>query len=117
MNCPGWVHNLTPFIFKITDNFGIRWYGLAYVIGFLGGWGLMVFLAKRKLISLNPEEIGDFIFTLAIGIVAGGRIGYALFYSPDIFTTFTSSFPYWELLAFHHGGMASHGGMIGFVLA
>ena len=52
-----------------------------------------------------------------MGAVIGGRLGYCLFYQPDLFLSFDSSFPYWGFFKIHEGGMASHGGIIGFFVS
>ena len=95
----------------------IRWYGLAYVAGFACAWIVMSQLAKRGLIGIPRERVGDAIMTLIVGTIVGGRIGYALFYRPSLFIEFDNALPFWGLLKIHQGGMASHGGMIGLAVA
>ena len=112
-----WIHNLSPFAIRISGQFGIRWYGLAYAAGFLVALFVARTLAKRKLIQLNQQQVGDFIIYCIFGVLVGGRLGYILFYEPQAITIFTKSIPYWEVLAINHGGMASHGGMIGVIIA
>ena len=112
-----WLHNLSPFALRISGQFGIRWYGLAYAAGFLIALLVARSLAKRKLIQLSPQQVGDFIIYCILGVLIGGRLGYIIFYEPQAITTFTNSLPYWEVLAINHGGMASHGGMIGVIIA
>lgn len=60
---------------------------------------------------------GDFLYYTALGTIAGGRLGYCLFYDQSLFLRFVSDFPFWGVLELHRGGMASHGGMIGILLA
>ncbi|RMH28464.1 MAG: prolipoprotein diacylglyceryl transferase [Planctomycetota bacterium] len=112
-----WLHTLDPFAIRFTHTFGVRWYGLAYLAGFLCGWWLLRAMARRRWILLTPEQVGDAILALVLGVFLGGRIGYAVFYQPSLFVTFTSSPPWWGMLAINQGGMASHGGMIGVILA
>ncbi|MDX2115576.1 MAG: prolipoprotein diacylglyceryl transferase [Planctomycetota bacterium] len=112
-----WLHDLDPFVFRITETFGVRWYGLAYVAGFLAAWAILKTLARRGSILLREELVTDLIVTVIVGTLVGGRLGYVLFYSPDLLTSFESSFPFWGVLAFHRGGMASHGGMVGIAIA
>jgi len=112
-----YLHTLNPFAIHISGNFGIRWYGLAYLAGFLIGYYIILFLAKRGLSPLKPESVGDFVFTTALGAVIGGRLGYCILYSPELFTKITSSIPYWGVLAINEGGMASHGGIAGVIVA
>lgn len=112
-----WLHDLNPFLIRFTDGFGIRWYGLAYALGFVCGWYGLVQLAKRGFLLISPQRVGDLVMTCVIGVVVGGRLGYVFFYSPSLLWTFESKFPWWGLFAIHHGGMASHGGMAGVILA
>ncbi len=112
-----YVHTLDPFAIKFTQDFGIRWYGLSYLTGFFLGYLIILWLCKKGKSPLSAELASDFVFTVAMGCIAGGRIGYCLFYSPDLLFSFESSPPFWGLLAVNKGGMASHGGMIGIVIA
>ena len=108
-----WVHNLNPFLIQFSSSFGIRWYGLAYLTAFIVGAMFMVFIAKRGRRTIAPEIVTDYITYVVLGVMIGGRVGYAVFYSPDLLTDFSASFPFWGVLKVWEGGMASHGGMIG----
>lgn len=112
-----YVHDLDPFVFRVTPTFGPRWYGVAYVLGFVCAWAMLRWAAKRGRLRIAPERVGDLMVALMIGVLVGGRLGYAVFYRPELLWTFHAAFPWWSLLALHEGGMASHGGMIGVVLA
>lgn len=112
-----WLHTLDPFVIQFTPTIGVRWYGLAYLVGFLVAWWLLRTLAKRRTILLTPEQVGDAMLALVIGVFVGGRLGYVLLYQPSLLIQFTSTPPWWGLLAINQGGMASHGGMIGVILA
>ncbi|RME15535.1 MAG: prolipoprotein diacylglyceryl transferase [Bdellovibrio sp.] len=112
-----YIHNLKPFAIQFTETFGIRWYGLSYLAGFIAGGLIMYWLAKRGKTPLPKEKVADYITVLAIGTMIGGRLGYCIFYAPELFTKWTSEFPYWGVLEVHKGGMASHGGIIGVILA
>ncbi|UOF02749.1 prolipoprotein diacylglyceryl transferase [Bdellovibrio reynosensis] len=111
------VHDFDPFALRISGNFGIRWYGLSYMVGFICAYLIIKWLARRQRAGLSPNMVGDFITYCAIGTLVGGRLGYVLFYGPDLFLKFKSEFPFWGLLAVNEGGMASHGGIIGIVVA
>lgn len=108
-----YVHNLSPFAIQFTEHFGIRWYGLAYLTGFVLGYLAIIWMTKRGVTLFRFEQVADFITYAAIGVLVGGRLGYCLFYAPDLFTTFDNHFPYWGVLKVNEGGMASHGGIIG----
>src|SRR5690606_13364210 len=74
-------------------------------------------VTRAGISSLDPVEVWDLVLTAAIGIVLGGRIGYVLLYQPSLLTSFSDSLPWWDALAINKGGMASHGGMIGLIVA
>ncbi|MEO5720547.1 MAG: prolipoprotein diacylglyceryl transferase [Chthoniobacterales bacterium] len=105
-----YLHNLDPFIFHVTDSFGPRWYGMAYVMAFVCGYALLAWLAKRGYADLHRAQVGDFITWAALfGVMLGGRLGYVLFYKPEMLAHPLSIVKVWE------GGMSSHGGIIGLV--
>ena len=110
------VHDLNPFIFKITENFGPRWYGFSYLLGFLCAYLMIKWLVRRQSSEFNSELVSDFITYAAFGTLIGGRLGYCLFYDQSLFWSFRSSVPFWGVLAVNEGGMASHGGIIGIVV-
>lgn len=90
----------------------VHWYGLMYLIGFLGGYVLGVYRAGRAGSDWQKQEIGDLVFYVAIGVIAGGRLGYILFYN----------FAYYlrhplEVLYLWTGGMSFHGGLLGVLFA
>lgn len=111
-----YMHRLDPVIFYITDDWGPRWYGLSYAMGFLLTFWMIQSMSRKGLTLLKPVQSADLIIYLAAGTMIGGRLGHAIFYKPDELG-FSSVFPYWNLLALHRGGMASHGGMIGITIA
>lgn len=108
-----YVHQLDPFLIQFTENLGIRWYGLAYLCGFLVAYLTTYYMARRGTIQISADKVGDFITYVAVGTLVGGRLGYVLFYGPHLFWTFSSDFPFWGVLEVHKGGMASHGGILG----
>jgi phosphatidylglycerol:prolipoprotein diacylglycerol transferase len=112
-----YFHRLDPFAIEFSPGVGIRWYGLAYIAGFIVAALLIKTLARRMDTPLRPAAVWDFILALAIGTIVGGRLGYCVFYRPDLLLTFEPTFPFWAVLAVNQGGMASHGGIIGVVLA
>ena len=106
-----YLHNLDPFIFRLWDNIGPRWYGLAYVLAFICGFALLSRFSKRGYLDLSQSAVGDFVTWVAFfGVMVGGRLGYVLFYKPEMLREPLSILKVWE------GGMSSHGGMLGVVL-
>lgn len=91
----------------------IRWYSLAYIAGFFGGWGIARLMAQRSLIEKpNASQIDDFLFWAVLGVILGGRIGYVLFYNLSYFIEHPAHiFKTWE------GGMSFHGGLLGVATA
>lgn len=107
-----YLHDMSPMIVRFTDTFGIRWYGLAYVLGFYLTYRVMVFLARRGLSEIPEKDVSDFISLVAIfGVILGGRLGYMLLYQFDTFIREP-----WTFFYFLQGGMASHGGIAGVAL-
>jgi phosphatidylglycerol---prolipoprotein diacylglyceryl transferase len=113
MQDSAWLHNLDPFLIQFSGSMGIRWYGLAYVTGFIFAFLFMKWFSQKKISPLSVEQASDFLTSLILGVLIGGRLGYAIFYSPSLLTDFRGSFPFWGVLAVWEGGMASHGGFIG----
>ena len=101
----------------IYKDFALRWYGLAYLLGFVAGFLLLRSFARRGLWVLKPEKTADFIAAAALfGVFLGGRIGYILFY--HVRKAGWGSLVEDPLLVFRvwEGGMASHGGILGLVV-
>jgi len=111
------VHQMSPMAVEISPGVGVRWYGLSYMLGFLCCWLLLRTLAKSGRILLSTSQVADLLTYIIIGVVAGGRLGHVVFYEPRLLITFHEGLPWWGLLDIHKGGMASHGGIIGTVVA
>jgi phosphatidylglycerol:prolipoprotein diacylglycerol transferase len=111
-----YTHDLSPFLIRFTENFGIRYYGLAYAVGFLLLYFGLRWQAQRDWSLLRGEAIGDFVTWLALaGVLLGGRLGYCLAY--DFAHTLrdpVSVIAFWR--AGGLSGMASHGGILGSIL-
>lgn len=104
-----YLHDIDPWVFRLTDSIGVRWYGLAYVMGFVAAFLLLKQLARRGCGQLKEGEIGDFITYAAIfGVMLGGRLGFMLLYDFHHFVREP-----WSLFRVWEGGMASHGGIAG----
>lgn len=90
----------------------IRWYGLMYLLGFLAAYGLIRHLSRLRNLPLDSDAAADLIFYVAVGVVAGGRLGYVLFYNPAWYLEHPL-----EAFAIWQGGMSFHGGLLGVVAA
>ncbi|MBP0493701.1 prolipoprotein diacylglyceryl transferase [Roseomonas indoligenes] len=92
--------------------FVVRWYALAYIAGIVIGWQVARRLIPKAPAAGTPEAMDDFVTWATLGVILGGRLGYVLFYRPDIIL----SAP-WEILYLWHGGMSFHGGAAGVIIA
>lgn len=117
MMLAAWLHDLSPFLVRFTDGFGLRWYGLSYGAGFVIAWAILQWCARRGLIQLSPQRVTDAMLYCVMGVVLGGRLGYIVFYKPELLISFGPSAPWWGVLRVNEGGMSSHGGMIGVIIA
>jgi phosphatidylglycerol:prolipoprotein diacylglycerol transferase len=90
----------------------VHWYGLMYLIGFVGAWALMCRRSRQPHSLVSRDQVDDLIFYGAVGVILGGRVGYVLFYGFDRFL----DNPLW-LFKVWEGGMSFHGGFLGVVVA
>jgi phosphatidylglycerol:prolipoprotein diacylglycerol transferase len=91
----------------------IRWYALAYIAGLLLGWRYVAALCRRPGLwggaaPMRPEQADDLLTWMILGVIAGGRLGYVLFYQPAYFAANPLEIP-----AVWQGGMSFHGGLLG----
>lgn len=90
----------------------VHWYGLMYLVGFVGAWALGRYRAAKPDWPLSPLLVDDLIFYGALGVILGGRIGYMVFYqAPELIHHPLTIFQVWD------GGMSFHGGLIGVMTA
>jgi phosphatidylglycerol:prolipoprotein diacylglycerol transferase len=113
--------NLSPEIFSISIfgfDFALRWYAMAYIVGILIGWRLIVAALKRpqlwrgNTVPMTPTEFEDLATWIIVGVIAGGRLGYVLFYNLSYYLAHPL-----EILMVWQGGMAFHGGFAGVIVA
>lgn len=117
----------------------IRWYSLAYIFGIGLGWWYALSLVKKPALWPNNAapitrvQLDDLIFWVAIGVMAGGRLGYLFFYEPSllvgaweplganmgegILKTLVGWIHIPPALMLWRGGMSFHGGLVGVTLA
>ncbi len=107
-NASYWVHDLSPFLIQFSENFGIRYYGLAYLAGFAAAGWLFHLYHQAGRSPLDSAGIFDLLTWLIAGVIVGGRLGYFLLYQFEDFLRAPLA-----LVQVWKGGMASHGGMIG----
>jgi len=96
----------------------LRYYALAYIFGILIGWWMAVrtlkvpALWKDNTPAMTTEQMEAFVTWLVVGIIAGGRLGFVLFYRPGYYLENPG-----DIIRVWDGGMAFHGGLIGVILA
>ncbi len=101
---------IDPVIFSIGP-LAVRWYGLMYLFGFVGGYFMMCHVAKFRKMAINQDTISDLLFYAVLGVVIGGRLGYTLFYNTKYYLSHPLQIFYvWE------GGMSFHGGLLGVLI-
>ena len=103
--------NLDPVAFAIGP-LVVRWYGIAYVLGFLFAGLIMSRLAKRWRIEVDADALLTIICCVIVGVIVGARLGYCLFYGDGYYLEHPL-----DILAFQQGGMSFHGGLIGALLS
>lgn len=113
--------NISPEIFSISlfgMTFALRWYALAYIVGIILGWRIVVRAVSRPDLwaagkpVMHKEQVEDLLFWVILGVIVGGRLGYVFFYQPAYYL----SNPL-QILRLWEGGMSFHGGAIGVILA
>ena len=101
---------LDPIAFSLGP-LVVRWYGLAYVLGFVCAAAIIYFVAKRWKLGMSEDNLLTLMVCAIVGVVLGARIGYVLFYGDGYYL----SHPL-EILAFNQGGMSFHGGLVGLLV-
>ena len=101
---------LDPIAFSLGP-LVVRWYGLAYVLGFVCAAAIIYFVAKRWKLGMSEDNLLTLMVCSIVGVVLGARIGYVLFYGDGYYL----SHPL-EILAFNQGGMSFHGGLVGLLI-
>jgi len=113
--------DLSPELFSIsigTFTLALRWYALAYIVGLVAGWWVIVQAVKRPMLwpgntaPMQPAQVEGLLTAVVLGVILGGRLGFVLFYQPRYYLENPG-----EILAIWQGGMSFHGGLIGVAVA
>jgi len=105
-------HDWSPYLVEFWPGVGIRYYGLAYILGFLGLYIGLQWQIKKGWLRLPPLDVTNFITTMIVGVLVGGRLFYCFYYGWDAWKAdWLFPIKLWE------GGMASHGGILGAIAA
>ena len=112
---------ISPEIFSVTVfgfELALRWYALAYIVGIVIGWRIVVATLKQPRLwgadgaPMSPRQCEDLLTWVIVGVIAGGRTGYVLFYQPGEYLSRPG-----DILKVWQGGMSFHGGLIGVIVA
>ncbi len=103
---PGW----NPVALQLGP-LAIRWYGIAYLTGFLLAGALLDKMVRDRFLPLTAAAVSDLIGWLVLGVLLGGRLGYAVFYDPGMLARPV------ELVRVWQGGLSFHGGLAGVLIA
>jgi len=94
--------------------FAIRWYGLAYLAGLLlGVYAIRKMAEAKSPHAVSRQQAEDLLVWMVIGVIAGGRLGFALFYEPSYYL----AHPLEVITGITKGGMSFHGGLLGVISA
>lgn len=113
--------DISPEIFSISlfgMTFALRWYALAYIVGIIAGWRLVLRAAntprlwQKQTPVMKPGQIEDLLTWIILGVIIGGRLGYVAFYQPAYYISNPM-----EILQVWQGGMSFHGGALGVIIA
>lgn len=112
--------DISPDIFTITlagREFSLRWYAMAYLVGLLLGWRIIVALMRRPALwggtaPMAPARVEELLTWIVAGVILGGRLGFVLFYEPAYYLANPA-----EIVKVWQGGMSFHGGFLGVVIA
>ena len=102
---------IDPIAFQVGP-FAVRWYGIAYLLGFLGAYLVMRWLVGRWRLNISDDDQLTIILAAVVGVVLGGRLGYVAFYGGGYYWSHPA-----QILAVWDGGMSFHGGLVGILLA
>ncbi|MGD0103099.1 MAG: prolipoprotein diacylglyceryl transferase [Rhodopila sp.] len=100
-----------PVILRLGP-LSIRWYALAYITSLVIGWRLVRRYARLSPAVATELQVDDFLTWATLGVVLGGRLGYVLFYQPEVYLAHPLT-----VLAVWEGGMSFHGGILGVIIA
>jgi phosphatidylglycerol---prolipoprotein diacylglyceryl transferase len=101
---------LRTYLFRI-GSFELRYYSLAYLVGIVFAYWHTAKMLKAPGAPMAQRHVDDLFFYCTLGVILGGRLGYATFYAPELWSQPG------ELLKLWNGGMSFHGGLIGVTLA
>ena len=98
---------LNPVAFSLGP-ISVRWYGIAYVLGFALAAFMLVRTSRRWHVRFNSDSLLTIMICVIFGVIIGARLGYVLFYGFDYYAAHPL-----EVFVLSNGGMSFHGGLLG----
>ena len=103
--------NIDPVFLRLGP-LQFRWYGLMYLLSLAAAYFVIKLRAAARGVAISKDQLYDLIVYAAVGVFAGGRLGYVLFYNLPYYLEHPA-----KIVAVWEGGMAFHGGLLGTILA
>ena len=103
-------HSLNPVAISIGP-LSIRWYGLAYLVGFTLAGVMLYRTARRWKLDITVDDTLNLLVSIAFGVIIGARLFYVIFYGAGYYLQHPL-----DIFAFSQGGMSFHGGLVGAVV-
>ena len=102
--------SLNPIAFTVGP-FSVRWYGLAYLAGFVVAALVMRAVARRWRLDITDDDLTSVVIAVAFGVIVGARVFYVVFYGAGYYLEHPL-----EVFALNKGGMSFHGGLWGAII-
>lgn len=109
-----WLNEIYQALDPVAFTLGpisVRWYGLAYLAGFVVAGFVMYRVARRWKLDLSVDDVVSIMIGIAFGVIIGARLGYVIFYGAGYYLEHPL-----EIVATWDGGMSFHGGLVGAVV-
>ena len=103
-------HSLNPVALSLGP-LSIRWYGLAYLVGFVLAGVVMYRTAQRWKLNITPDDVLNLMVGISFGVIVGARLFYVIFYGAGYYVAHPL-----DAFALSQGGMSFHGGLVGAVI-
>ncbi len=104
------VWDVSPYVHQFSATYAIRWYGILFAIAFVSTYYILTFIAGKE--NFPESTVNKMAIAVVIGGIVGSRLGHCLFYEPSFYLQHPN-----QILHIWQGGMSSHGGAIGVLIA
>lgn len=104
------VWNVSPYVHQFSATYAIRWYGILFAIAFVSTYYILTFISRKE--NFPESTLNKMAIAVVIGGLVGSRLGHCLFYEPSFYLQHPI-----QILHIWKGGLSSHGGAIGVLIA